>query len=76
MYKRQTKAYKKHDRQAVAARASVVAFGVLLTFALVGEEILAYLKIWVPALHISGGLLLLLIGLELLLVLMLSLIHH
>lgn len=61
-----TKAYKKHDRQAVAARASVVAFGVLLTFALVGEQILAYLKISVPALQISGGLLLLLIGLELL----------
>ena len=61
-----TKAYKKHDRQAVAARASVVAFGVLLTCALVGEQILAYLKISVPALQISGGLLLLLIGLELL----------
>lgn len=61
-----TKAYTKQDRQAVAARASVVAFGVLLTFALVGERILAYLKISVPALQISGGLLLLLIGLELL----------
>ncbi|QQS00055.1 MAG: NAAT family transporter [Austwickia sp.] len=61
-----TKSYKKHDRQAVAARASVVAFGVLLTFALVGEQILQYLKISVPALQVSGGLLLLLIGLELL----------
>lgn len=61
-----TKAYKKQQRQAVAARASVVAFGVLLTFALVGEQVLQYLKISVPALQISGGLLLLLIGLELL----------
>ncbi len=61
-----TKSYKKHERQAVAARASAVAFGVLLTFALVGEQILQYLKISVPALQVSGGLLLLLIGLELL----------
>lgn len=61
-----TKAYTRQQRLAVAARAAAVAFGVLLTFALVGQQILAYLKISVPALQIAGGLLLLLIGLELL----------
>lgn len=60
-----TKSYKKQQRLAVAARASVVAFGVLLTFALLGQQILGYLKISVPALQVSGGLLLLIIGLEL-----------
>lgn len=61
-----TKSYKRQERLAVAGRATVVAFGVLLTFALVGQQILEYLKISVPALQVSGGLLLLLIGLELL----------
>ncbi len=61
-----TKSYKRQERHAVAARATSVAFGVLLVFALVGQQILDYLKISVPALQVSGGLLLLLIGLELL----------
>lgn len=62
-----TKSYKRKDRLAVARRATVVAFGVLLIFALVGRQIIEYLKISVPALQVSGGLLLLLIGLDLLL---------
>ncbi|MBW3086630.1 hypothetical protein KEM60_02859 [Austwickia sp. TVS 96-490-7B] len=62
-----TKSFKRQERLAVAARATTVAFGVLLTFALLGRQILEYLKISVPALQVSGGLLLLLIGLELLL---------
>ncbi|GAB78279.1 multiple antibiotic resistance protein [Austwickia chelonae] len=61
-----TKSYTRQERLLVAARAAGVAFGLLLTFALIGKEILDYLKISVPALQISGGLLLLIIGLELL----------
>lgn len=61
-----TKSYTRQQRKQVAARAAAVAFSVLLVFALVGQQILQYLKISVPALQVAGGLLLLLIGLELL----------
>lgn len=49
-----------------AKRASAVAFGVIAAFALFGRQILDYLQVSVPALQVSGGLLLLLIALELL----------
>jgi multiple antibiotic resistance protein len=56
-----------HKQRVVAARrASLVALGVIAAFALFGQEILAYLHISLPALQGAGGLLLLLVALQLL----------
>src|SRR4029453_2111231 len=44
----------------------VVSFGVIVAFALFGRQILNYLNISLPALQCAGGLLLLLVALELL----------
>ena len=49
-----------------AGRRSAVAFGVITVFGLLGQQILDYLHVSVPALMIAGGLLLLLIALDLL----------
>jgi multiple antibiotic resistance protein len=54
------------QRRRAADRASLVAFGVIAVFAIFGRQILDYLQVSVPALQVSGGLLLLLIALELL----------
>jgi multiple antibiotic resistance protein len=56
------------QRQKVAAarRASLVALGVISSFALFGQQILAYLHISLAALQGAGGLLLLLVALQLL----------
>jgi len=54
------------ERRAAASKASIVAFGVIAAFALFGQQILTYLKVSVPALQVSGGLLLLIVALELL----------
>jgi multiple antibiotic resistance protein len=54
------------QRRRAADRASAVAFGVIAVFAIFGKQILDYLQVSVPALQVSGGLLLLLIALELL----------
>lgn len=55
---------------AVARRAAwqavAVSFGVISAFAFFGQQILAYLNISLPALQCAGGLLLLLVALELL----------
>jgi multiple antibiotic resistance protein len=56
----------KRDRRRLALQASVVSFGVISCFAAFGQQILKYLGITVPALEGSGGLLLLLVALELL----------
>lgn len=50
----------------MAWQAVLVAFGVIACFGLCGQEILDYLHVSVPALRVSGGLLLLLIALDLL----------
>jgi multiple antibiotic resistance protein len=55
-----------HQRRRAAWQAVVVAFAVIVTFALFGRQILAYLHISLPALQCAGGLLLLLVALELL----------
>jgi multiple antibiotic resistance protein len=55
----------KHRNRA-ALQAVALAFGVILAFALVGRQILGYLHIDLPALQGAGGLLLLLVALELL----------
>ncbi len=49
-----------------AWQAVAVSFGVIVTFALFGQGILHYLHISLPALQAAGGLLLLLVALELL----------
>ncbi|MCA1217728.1 MarC family protein [Streptomyces sp. 8L] len=53
-------------QRAMAWQAVAVAFCVIAVFGLLGQQILDYLHISVPALMISGGLLLLLIALDLL----------
>ena len=54
------------QRRAAALQATSVAFGVILTFTLFGPYILQFRHISVPALQLSGGLLLLLVAMELL----------
>lgn len=54
------------QRKASATQATLVSFAVILLFAIFGRYILRFLGITVPALQFSGGLLLLLVALELL----------
>lgn len=56
----------KRDRKRLAGQAAFVSLAVITCFAVFGRQILEYLGIGVPALEGSGGLLLLLIALELL----------
>lgn len=53
-------------RRRAANRAAAVGFGVIAVFAIFGRQILDYLQVSVPAMSVSGGLLLLLVALELL----------
>jgi multiple antibiotic resistance protein len=53
-------------RRRLAWQAAAVAFGVIVAFALFGRTILNYLGVGLPALEGAGGLLLLLVALELL----------
>jgi multiple antibiotic resistance protein len=53
-------------RHRLAWQAAAVAFGVIVAFALFGQTILSYLGVGLPALEGAGGLLLLLVALELL----------
>lgn len=53
-------------RARLAWQAAVVALGVIVAFALFGQSILAYLGVGLPALQAAGGLLLLLVALQLL----------
>ncbi len=53
-------------RKRAAWQAVGVAFGVIVAFALFGRQLLEYLHISLPALQTAGGLLLLLVALELL----------
>ncbi|WP_433545820.1 MarC family protein [Streptomyces sp. CA-294286] len=50
----------------MAWQAVAVAFGVIAVFGVVGQQVLDYLHVSIPALMIAGGLLLLLIALDLL----------
>ena len=54
------------ERSRLAWQAAVVAFGVIVAFALFGRSILSYLGVELPALQTAGGLLLLLVSLQLL----------
>jgi multiple antibiotic resistance protein len=53
-------------RHRLAWQAAVVAFGVIVAFALLGQSVLGYLGVELPALQGAGGLLLLLVALQLL----------
>jgi multiple antibiotic resistance protein len=53
-------------RDIAARRAALVALGVIAAFAVFGQQILSYLHISLPALQGAGGLLLLLVALQLL----------
>lgn len=54
------------ERNIAATKSSLVALGVIAAFALFGQQILIYLHVSVPALQVSGGLLLLFVAMELL----------
>jgi multiple antibiotic resistance protein len=54
------------ERRRAAWQAVLVAFGVIVAFALFGQQILRYMHISLPALQCAGGLLLLLVALQLL----------
>ncbi len=54
------------QKRAAARRASLVALVVIASFAVFGQQILGYLHISVPALQGAGGLLLLIVALQLL----------
>ena len=61
-----TAAMTARQRNRAARQAVLVAFGVIVSFALFGQPLLGYLHISLAALQASGGLLLLLISMELL----------
>ncbi len=54
------------QRNQAARTAILVAFGVIISFGLFGQQLLNYMHISLPALQASGGLLLLLVAMELL----------
>lgn len=53
-------------RARIARHATLTSLGVIVAFAVVGEQVLRYLRISMPALQGAGGLLLLLVALQLL----------
>lgn len=61
-----TSAMSRTQRNRAARQAVAVAFGVIVAFALFGQSLLSYMHVSLPALQASGGLLLLLVALELL----------
>jgi multiple antibiotic resistance protein len=52
------------QRRSIALRGCLIAAGILVLFALLGQQVLASLGISLPALRTAGGILLLLIGIE------------
>lgn len=61
-----TKGMEPEDRNKVIDKGSIVAIAVLLLFAFSGQYILSYLEISMASLRVAGGLLLLLIALQML----------
>lgn len=54
------------QRQAIAVRATVIAAGLLFLFAFLGEQVLGFIGISMPAFRIAGGILLFLTALDML----------
>ncbi len=61
-----TKGMDATHRRAIAMRATLVGFGLLTLFGLVGDNVLEFIGISMPAFQIAGGLLLFLTALEML----------
>lgn len=61
-----TSAMTSKQRNRAARQAILVAFGVIVVFALFGQQLLAYMHISLPALQVAGGVLLFLVAMELL----------
>lgn len=61
-----TSKYSKADQRRAAVQATVTSFGVIITFAVLGQYILKFLQISFEALQLSGGVLLFLVAMELL----------
>jgi multiple antibiotic resistance protein len=55
-----------HERRRLARQSAMVALGVIVAFALFGQSVLDYLGVQLPSLQAAGGLLLLLVALQLL----------
>jgi multiple antibiotic resistance protein len=53
-----------HHRRAMAIKGTLIAGGIMLAFALLGDEILGRLGITLPAMKTAGGILLLLIAID------------
>ena len=61
-----TSAMTGRQRNRAARQAILVAFGVIVSFAIFGQQLLTYMHVSLPALQAAGGLLLLLVAMELL----------
>jgi multiple antibiotic resistance protein len=61
-----TKDNTKKERRAMVRKAVLIAFFVLVFFAIVGHPLLSYFQITTPAMRIAGGVLLFIIGIEML----------
>jgi len=61
-----TSSMTRHQRRRAARQAVAVAFAVIVVFAVAGKHLLDYMHVSLPALQASGGLLLLLVAMELL----------
>ena len=64
MFAAMTTSLSPEQRRSIAARGTIVATIILTTFAFIGEYLLSYLGISLAALRVAGGILLLLIGIE------------
>lgn len=61
-----TNKYSKKDQRRAAVQATVTSFGVIVTFAVLGQYILKFLQISFESLQLSGGVLLFLVAMQLL----------
>ena len=59
-----TRGMNREQRSQVSVRASIIGFGILAAFALIGSAILSVLGITLPAFRVAGGLLLFFIAFE------------
>ena len=65
IYAALTASVKPRERRRMALKGSAIALGIMLVFLLLGNDVLTYMGISLPALRTAGGILLLLIGIKL-----------